>query len=118
MSPLTSLASNNGCSFDSNGFELPTLLASAVLSLLTSTLKFVPYRKIFPFFLSSVESRTVDWATIVRDAGVRGGGAVPPQFLADQLTLFEPRGQIMPVILLPCPPIILDDAAFLLVFGF
>ena len=42
------------------------------------------------------------------------GGHVPPQVLGYQLTLFGPRGQIMPAILLPCPPIILDDAAFLL----
>ena len=35
------------------------------------------------------------------------------QNLGYQLPLFGPRGQIMPAILLPCPPIILDDAAFL-----
>ena len=37
------------------------------------------------------------------------GGHVPPQVLGYQLTLFGPRGQIMPAILLLCPPIILDD---------
>ena len=41
------------------------------------------------------------------------GGHVPPQVLGYQLTLFRPRGQIMPAILLLCPPIFLDDAAFL-----
>ena len=42
------------------------------------------------------------------------GGHVPPQVFGYQLTLFESRGQIMPAILLPCPPIFLDDAAFLI----
>ena len=46
------------------------------------------------------------------------GGHVPPQVLGYQLTLFGPRGQIMPAILLPCPPIILDDAAFLKIILF
>ena len=44
------------------------------------------------------------------------GGHVPPQVLGYQLTLFEPRGQIMPAILLPCPPIFLVDAAFLYIY--
>ena len=33
-----------------------------------------------------------------------GGQLPPPLFLADQLTLFEPRGHIMPTTLLPAPP--------------
>ena len=42
------------------------------------------------------------------------GGHVPPQVLGYQLTLFGPRGQIMPAILLPCPAIFLADAAFII----
>ena len=34
----------------------------------------------------------------------RGQGAEPSQNLADQLTLFKPGGQIMPLTLLPTPP--------------
>ena len=34
----------------------------------------------------------------------RGGGAGAPRNLADQLTLFNQGGQIMPLKLLPAPP--------------
>ena len=42
--------------------------------------------------------------------GVQGGWGVhvlplPPQILVDQITLFKPRGQIMPITLLHAPPI-------------
>ena len=40
----------------------------------------------------------------------RGQGAEPSQNLADQLTLFKPGGQIMPLTLLPAPP---DSKSFL-----
>ena len=33
-----------------------------------------------------------------------GGGALAPQFLADQLTLSQPGGHIMPTTLLRAPP--------------
>ena len=42
------------------------------------------------------------------------GGTCPPQVLGYQLTLFGPRGQIMPAILLLGPLIFLNDAASLL----
>ena len=32
------------------------------------------------------------------------GGPEPPRNLADQLTLFKPVGQIVPLTLLPAPP--------------
>ena len=38
---------------------------------------------------------------------LEGGGAgraLPPRNLTDQLTLFKPEGQIMPLTLLPNPP--------------
>ena len=41
------------------------------------------------------------------------GGHVPLQVLGYQLSLFGPRGQIMPAILLLGPLIFLDDAASL-----
>ena len=49
------------------------------------------------------------WVIVSRDAGEgKDGGdfALPPQFLADQLTLFQPGwvGQIMPTTLLPPLP--------------
>ena len=38
-------------------------------------------------------------------SGVGPGGLPPsPKILADQLTLFKPGGQIMPITLLPAPP--------------
>ena len=36
--------------------------------------------------------------------GGAGGGPEPPQNLADQVTLFEPGGQNLPLTLLPAPP--------------
>ena len=33
----------------------------------------------------------------------QGGGHMPPQFLADQSTLYQPGGQIMPTTFLPAP---------------
>ena len=37
--------------------------------------------------------------------GGQGGGQLPPHFLADQLTLFKPGGQIMPLTLQLAPPL-------------
>ena len=66
-----------------------------------------------PFF-DLLEFRPLLRLSQPRDAGGGGGRVGAPQVLGYQLTLFGPRGQIMPAILLPCPPIILDDAAFLI----
>ena len=41
--------------------------------------------------------------------GVVAGGAMVPQVLADQLTLFQPGGHIMPTSLLPTPPQIFEQ---------
>ena len=41
----------------------------------------------------------------------RAGGALAPQFVAEQLTLSQPGGQIMPTIVLQAPPPGFSDLA-------
>ena len=60
-------------------------------------------------FLSYIAYHNADWyfknASDYRGAARRGArGSEPPRNLADQLTLFEPGGQSLPLTLLPAPP--------------
>ena len=59
-------------------------------------------------FMTSVSHRFghVKYWISNSDAGTEGGGGGPvaPQYFADQLTLFQPRGKNSALPLLPAPP--------------
>ena len=58
--------------------------------------KFITFITNVEFILKQIRSRPV--------ASGGAGGAIAPQFLAEQLTLSQPGGQIMPTTVLRAPP--------------
>ena len=57
------------------------------------------YTALAKFFIFSLQNKTG-----LLQAGGPAGGALAPQFLAKQLTLSQPGGQIMPTTVLQAPP--------------
>jgi hypothetical protein len=80
-------------------------------------------RKIWCHFCKKTQARVVLTVVVEAIARIQGGrnrgeGPIPyPQILADQLTLFQPGGQIMPTTLLLDPPQILANQLTLFHLG-